>query len=277
MSRASLLELNKPEEALSIDVGSAVVACSLPSEISPIADYFKYTQLLVSRFVRPEFSSDTEALSLLVLGVVSAAEFYFRSVIVKSLDICPYAMKIGNKAEVSLGSLLYYGTKTKTLGFCLFEHKSLASSSEIKKELQRLIGININAASSASEALKGFDVLCELRHAAIHSRGFVGFKNALDLGTSSKSVQRINFSQSVVFDLTKLAHNAVRSFNRYVLDNILQRWIAEKYLTGTWRSDKKKFSALFLLFSYPEESAYGVNVLSAYRSIQPAILARIRL
>jgi hypothetical protein len=275
VSRAALLELNRPEEALAINLERALVSCSLPSGISPISDYFRHTQALVNRFIRPELSTDGEALSLLVLGVVSAAEFYFRSIIVQSLDVCPYAMKQANKAEVSLGSLRYYGTQIKNLGFSIFEHKSLADASEIKKELQRLVGVTIKPDSSAATALNGFDTLCELRHAAIHARGYVGFKNASDLGASSTSVQRINFSLDTVFDLTKLSHNAVRSFNRHVLDGILSRWIADRYLTGNWRADRKKFSALFMIFAYPEENAFGSDVSAAYRSIQPAIRARM--
>lgn len=276
MSKASLLEIHKPEEAIAIDINQALTQCTLPGSVSPIADYFAHTQALIARFVRPEFSSDVEALSLLLLGVVSAAEFYFRSILVQSLDVCPYAMKQAERVQVPLGSLAYYGTKTRALGLSVFEHKSLAGSGEIKAELQRLLGIPVPAASSVSIALNGFDTLCELRHAAIHTRGYVSSKAASDLGISMTSLHRICFSQSVVFDLAKLSHNAVRSFNRYVLECLLDRWIAKKYLSGSWRSDKAKFSRLFLMFSYPEENQFGGDVAKAYKSIQPSIVARMK-
>ncbi|CAE6887874.1 hypothetical protein [Paraburkholderia domus] len=275
MSKASLLELHKPEEAIVIDLDQALTKCTLPGSISPITDYFTHTQALIARFVRPEFSTDAEALSLLLLGVVSAAEFYFRSILVQSLDVCPYAMKQAERVQVPLGSLAYYGTKTRSLGLSVFEHKSLAGSAEIKAELQRLLGISAPAASSVSAALSGFDTLCELRHAAIHTRGYVSSKAASDLGISMSSLHRICFSQSVVFDLAKLSHNAVRSFNRFVLESLLDRWIAKKYLTGSWRADKSKFSRLFLMFSYPTENPFGEDVTKAYKAIQPSIVARM--
>jgi len=276
VSKASTLELHRPEEAILIDLDQAVIKCTLPPDISPITDYFSYTQSLIARFVRPEFSGDAETLSLLLLGVVSAAEFYFRSVLAQSLDVCPYALKVAERAQVPLGSLAYYGTKTRSLGLSVFEHKSLAGSAEIKIESQRLLGISIPGNSSVSSALNGFDTLCELRHAAIHSRGYVGSKAASDLGISMSSLHRISFSQSIVFDLAKLSHNAVRSFNRFVLENILERWIAKQYLTGSWRTDKIKFSRLFEMFSYPDENPFGSDIKKAYLAIQPAVVARLR-
>ncbi len=275
MSKASLLELHKPEEEIAVDLDQALMKCTLPGGISPISDYFTHTRGLIVRFVRPEFSADVEALSLLLLGVVSAAEFYFRSILVQSLDVCPYAMKQAERVQVPLGSLAYYGTKTRALGLSVFEHKSLAGSAEIKAELQRLLGIAAPASSSVSAALNGFDTLCELRHAAIHTRGYVSSKAASDLGVSMSSLHRICFSQSVVFDLTKLSHNAVRSFNRFVFESLLDRWIAKKYLVGTWRSDKGKFSKLFMMFSYPDENLFGGDIAKAYKKVQPSIVARM--
>lgn len=276
MSKAALLALHRPEEALEICLDGAITQCVLPTGNSPISEYFAHTQSLIARFVRPEFSQDAEVLSLLILGVVSAAEFYFRSVIVECLSICPFAMKHANQEQIPLGSLQYYGTKTKDLGFSLFEHKSLASANEIKKELNRLVGIQVQPGSSVSAAFSGFDALCELRHAAVHARGFIGSKNATDLGVSTLCVHRIQLNQASVFDLTKLSHNAVRSFNRFVLESILSRWIANQHLSGVWKTDKSRFTTLFEAFSYPVENPFGTDVRAAYGAIQAAIQARMR-
>lgn len=126
MSKPSVLELHKPEEEISIEIENSLSKCALPVERSPIEDYFNYTQGLIARFVKPEFSGDVETLSLLLLGVVSAAEFYFRTVLVRSLDICPLARRHAERVQIPLGSLGYYGAKTAALGLSIFEHKSLA-------------------------------------------------------------------------------------------------------------------------------------------------------
>ncbi|SDC19568.1 hypothetical protein SAMN05216345_101882 [Cupriavidus sp. YR651] len=274
MSKSIVLELHKPEEEIAIEIGESLEKCVLPTDKSPIEDYFKYTQGLIARFVRPEFSGDVETLSLLLLGIVSAAEFYFRTILVRSLDICPLARKQAERIQIPLGSLGYYGTKTAALGLSIFEHKSLAGANEVKNELQRLVGVDIKNNSSVAAALSGFDTLCELRHAAIHARGYIGSKGASDLGVSMDALRKISFSQSAVFDLTKLSHNAVRSFNRYVFKSMLERWISESQFTGHWRSDKAKFKKLFDLFSYPPENPFAEDLAGAYKLIRPSIQAR---
>lgn len=274
MSKTVQLELNKPEEAIAIDLNKAVSECQLPSDTSAITDYFTHTQGLVTRFLKPEFSGDAIALSLLLLGVVSAAEFYFRSILAQCLEICPYALKHAERVQVPLGSISYYGTKPRALGLSVFEHKSLAGSAEIKNEVSRLLGIAIPSGSSVATALIGFDSLCELRHAAIHTRGFISSKAAADLGLPYGSLQKIDIIQASAFDLTKLSHNAVRSFNRFLINAILDRWIAKKHLTGTWKADKAAFTKLFNAFVHPDESTFSNNIRESYKTIQPALLSR---
>ncbi|MGE8445755.1 MAG: hypothetical protein ACN6O1_06020 [Comamonas sp.] len=274
MFEESKLNLNKPEEAISIDPKNAVAKCQLPAGVSPIADYFSHTNELLTRFVRPELSNDAITLSLLLLGVVSAAEFYFRSILVQSLDICPFAAKHADRIQVPFGSIAYYGVKTRALGLSVFEHKSLAGASEIKSETTRLLGVSIQGSSSVSTALTGFDTLCELRHAAIHTRGYISSKAASELGISQEMLQRIEVSQVSAFELTKLSHNAVRSFNRFLVNSILERWIANKYLIGSWRKDKVAFSRLFNAFVFPEESRFSGDVKKTYENIQSDLISR---
>ncbi len=274
MSNSSTLDLNKPEETVVIDIRTAVARCKLPHHVSPISDYFSYTQSLISRFIREDIRSDPTALSLLLLGIVSAAEFYFRSVITQTLSICPCSIKHSERVQIPLASLSYYGTETSSLGLSIFEHKSLAGSDEIKNEVQRLLGIAIPKTGSVATALTGFDTLCELRHAAIHTRGYISSKAASDLGIYAAALQQIDMAQAAAFDLTKLSHNAVRSLNRFLTNAILERWKAQKILTGVWVHDKKIFTRFFNVFVYPEESAFSNDVRLAYRHIQNSLVAR---
>jgi len=87
-------------------------------------------------------------------------------------------------------------------------------------------------------------------------------------------LQQIDMAQAAAFDLTKLSHNAVRSLNRFLTNAILERWKAQKILTGVWVHDKKIFTRFFNVFVYPEESAFSNDVRLAYRHIQNSLVAR---
>lgn len=274
MSNGLSIDLHKPEEALSVSALNALHDASFPVERAPIVEYFEHTQSLIGRLLKPEFRSDEEVLSLILLGVVSAAELYFRSAITVALELCPAARKVAERAVIPIGSVKYYGTSYKWLAMSTLEHKSLAGSQEIVGELRRLLGINVEPKSSLATALYGFDLLCEFRHAAVHSRGFLSHKGLCELELAANQIKKLRLSQDVTFDLIKLSHNAVRSFNRYVFHALLQRWLSDRWLIGSWRKDRAKFSKLYSAFAHPDESAFGSDARAAYNSIKSAIHSR---
>jgi hypothetical protein len=75
---------------------------------------------------------------LLIFGIVSAAEAYFRAILSSCIELCPVAQSIASKKMISLGGLLWHGQP----GFSrsAFEHTSFTSKEELTKVCREYLG-----------------------------------------------------------------------------------------------------------------------------------------
>lgn len=268
------LPLHKPEEALDINFAALFEQSPLFTKANAISEYLTHTNELVRRLLRPEFKTDAEALALILLGVISSTEFYFRRALSTSLTLCPFCTVHTRQMTVPLVSYQYYRNQLDAVSFSALEHKSLAGAKEIKSEIARYTGFQIKGSSSAEKALDQFGKLCEVRHSAVHARGFLSSLSACTLSLDVSSTRKLRVSQSSVLDLVKVCHNAVRAVNRFLFTEILDRWIGQMYLTGVWNKDKKPFSALYASFVVTAEAKHGGNAAKAYKEVQAAIKSR---
>ena len=108
MSKHVSLRLHVPEEQLELSLTASIRHVPTGSRLSPIADYFDATSRLKGKILAAANSNDAELLGLMIIGVVSAAEFYFRSVLGRLIQICPLCVRHAESAQVPLGALSYY-------------------------------------------------------------------------------------------------------------------------------------------------------------------------
>lgn len=273
MSNYLTLMLHYPEETVTCDFSSALVPFPKGSMENPISDYFLTTSGLVKKIIDTKYSNDADILGLLVLGVVSAAEFYFRTVLSELSRTCPLCIQHTEAINIPSGSIAFYSQSGFSSAMSAFEHESLADSKKIASEIKRFVGFSCSDNSSVKKALDDFELLCELRHCFVHSRGFVGLKAIRAIG-GARTVQKILIKQEQALDFIKLSHNAVRAVNHYLSNEVLNRWIDKDVLSGKWVRDKDLFSRYWRIFSKAGEDSYLGSVQRAYALVRPKVLKR---
>jgi hypothetical protein len=267
------LTLHLSEETVYCDFVAAVAPYSGASLDNPITHYFATTGSLVKKIVDTKYGDDSEVLGLLVLGVLSAAEFYFRSILSELSRMCPVCVDHTESVNIPAGSIPFYSKSGFSSTMSAFEHVSLADSSKIISEIKRFAFIQCPENSSVKKALDDFELLCELRHCFVHACGFVGLKAARAIG-APRVLQKISIDQNQALDFIKLSHNAVRAVNHHLSKEILNRWIDKDILAGKWTSDKRLFTQYIKLFAKSGEDSFNGITKDAYEKVKPVIIKR---
>ena len=276
MSRHASVTLHLTEESITLDASRVLHRYPTVGAINPIGAYFTTANGLARKITKSEYADDAEILGLLLLGVVSAAEFYFRSVLGVAVSLCPLCQRNSEALLVPFASFEFYARTGYSCALAAFEHESLADSSKIRTACKRLTGFDVTDDSSVEKAIEDFEILCELRHCLVHAAGFAGLKACRTLRLPHRTLQKVLVDQRRALELMKLSHNAVRGFNRFLVDSILNRWVDCDVLTGDWKVDKRRFSELVKAFWIRGEDKYGAIPRRAYRPFQKAILSRKR-
>lgn len=274
MSKHVSLRLHAPEEQLDVSVAEATRQVPLGLQLNPIADYFDATSRLKAKILTASISNDAELLGLMIIGVISAAEFYFRSVLGRVVQICPLCARQAEATQVPAGAFSFYESSDYSFALGAMEHESLADAAKVAQYINKLTGFKANDDSSVAAALQGYESLCELRHCLAHARGFVGLKASRALGLEQRALAKVLVSQTGAFELLKLSHNAVRSVNRFLLDSLVNRWIDGDVLCGVWANDRTKFERAWKSFSVAGEDGFNGNMRSAYAVVRQSIVKR---
>jgi len=275
VSKHISLVLHYPEET--VDNNISIVLEPFPNGPidNPITDYFENSDRLIKKIVDNRYSGDSEILGLLVLGVISSAEFYFRAVLSKLARTCPVCLSHAENVSIPFGSAAFYSNSTFGPVMSAFDHFSLADSKRIVDEIKRFSGFGCKNNTSLKKALGDFEELCEIRHCLVHSRGFVGLKS-MCFFDGNRSHHKVLVNQNTALDLIKLSHNVVRAVNHHLSTEVLNRWIDRDFLSGEWSKDKELFVKYWSLFSKSGEDEYNGVAHTAYTKARKVILARRR-
>jgi hypothetical protein len=268
------LRLHAPEEQLDVSLAESTQQVPVGLQLSPIADYFDATSRLKGKILAAAQSNDAELLGLMIIGVISAAEFYFRSILGRAIQICPVCARQAESAQVPIGAFSFYEDSDYCFVLGAMEHESLADAKRVAAYINKLTGFKTDDDSSVVAALQGYEALCELRHCLAHARGFVGLKGSRALGLEQRKVSKVLVNQAGAFELLKLSHNAVRAVNRFLLDSLVNRWIDRDILSGTWADDRNVFGMAWRSFSMTGEDGFNGNVRSAYAVVRQSIVKR---
>jgi hypothetical protein len=274
VSKHVSLRLHSPEEQLDVSLAEAIQQVPVGLQTSPIADYFDATSRLKGKILTATQAYDAELLGLMIIGVISAAEFYFRSILGRTIQICPLCARQAEGAQVPIGAFSFYEDSDYCFALGAMEHESLADALKVAAYINKLTGFKTSDDSSVVAALQGYESLCELRHCLAHARGFVGLKGSRALNLDHRRMSKILVNQNGAFELLKLSHNAVRSVNRFLLDSLVNRWIDRDVLTGAWADDRSRFAMVWRSFSMTGEDGFNGNMRSAYAVVRRSIVKR---
>ena len=206
---------------------------------------------------------------LILLGLVSDVEGYFKHLLARVVRLCPFSRDAASKQTVSFAAFDYY--ESENIEASLLEGISFATSGEIRKQTEKLTGIKLTG-SEFKEAVAAFDEICQLRHAAVHTRGHLGVSNALAIGSSEANRLQVDLAFSDVQSLGVACHNIVRECNRQIFSSIVDRWMSKKYLSGEWENDGPIFSPIFSIFHCKNDGFGPQNAYNCYRSFRPTLI-----
>jgi hypothetical protein len=238
---------------------------------SPIDEFLAQLKLLLPLATKSSLDTNAALGRLLLLGVVSISEQFYRSLIGRAVHVCPIAWHHASGQTMSLGAIDYYGQKRLALG--LLESVTFSSPGTIILTTEKLVGVK-PMSQSMEKAVKDFERICQLRHAAVHSDGHLNSKNLRDFGlpglTTAHSL-RIDFDGFQ--NVAAICENAVRAYNRALFSSMCDQWAKKKVLQASWVKDRKKYSELHELFYSTSDSENPTSPKDSYTLYLPQLKA----
>lgn len=240
---------------------------------APIDFYLKNSREIIGYGNAVRLGEMSKLGGYLLLGLISSAEGYFRSILSAALDICPVCQKTAAEKQINLGGVLWHGKDEFRRS--AFEHMSFASSKELSSASKSYLGFEMKGAVFNS-ILSDFDVICHLRHGLIHNAGILPGRNAvqIDVKKYSKSVE-ISIDYAFLQSAAATLDSLVVTYNRALFSEMCGRWADGWRKRTDWQlgSDRKRFLQIWNIFS----SKLELQSRSGRAKITPAAcMARLR-
>jgi hypothetical protein len=129
----------------------------------------------------------------------------------------------------------------------MLDGESFSSKDNIKTWSKKIAGIELKNEISLEVALKEFERICHIRHAAVHAGGYVSTRNAAALGVAPGSW--ISFgSPAAIHEIIGVVAASIRAYNQVLFESVLAGWLDRGLLQGNWSIDAEKFTALWRAF-----------------------------
>lgn len=165
--------------------------------------------------------SDPHQIRLLVLGLVSSSENYFRQLLCELLSACPLCHEKCSKLEIKYSSASYFSNAE--ISQSLTDSSVFSSAENITEETKRLTGFNLNDSGSVKAALAEYHKVCILRHASVHSYGILGGKNISDLGIDAREKMVVALTWDSFQEISDVCQNLVRAYNNFLWRAVVTR------------------------------------------------------
>ncbi|MDQ1166303.1 hypothetical protein [Flavobacterium sp. SORGH_AS_0622] len=192
--------------------------------LSPIDKFYKRRNEILA-VTTPTFSTaNPTIMPLLLVGLISIVENYYRDIISELIKICPISKELSSEKTINLATI-WFGSSNLEKGS--LENTSFSDSKNISKNLKSIFGIDVDASANQVNApLVEFGKLCELRHAIVHSGGELSGKNAikLQLPNSSNSVQVI-LDYSEMQEAAEICTSLICASNLELFKLMGHRWL----------------------------------------------------
>ncbi|WP_078084746.1 hypothetical protein [Microbulbifer mangrovi] len=219
-----------------------------PTNPSPIDRFYEERNALLSA-VTPDYALENPTVTPLVLvGLISSTENYFREIISGIISICPKAKEKSASKSLNLATAWFgYGALEKGA----FENTSFSDPDTVKKDLKNIVGYDVSNGNQILDPLLEFGKLCELRHAIVHSAGLLAGKNAIKLQLpNSKNPVKISVAYSGLQESAEICTSLVCSSNLELFTHISKRWLHEWPKTPAYREQNQNeiFKRVWKLF-----------------------------
>jgi len=215
---------------------------------SPIDSFYGGRNELL-RSISPSYAIANPSIPPLVLvGLISLTENYFREILAGVICICPKAKQKSANKSVNLATAWFgFGEMEKGA----FENTSFSDPKTVKKNLNDLTGVNVSNSNQISTPLEEFGRLCELRHAIVHSAGLLAGKNAVKLELpNSRNSTKVKIGYSEIQEAAEICTALVCAVNLELFINTSAKWLNEWPRTPAYRGQNSNalFKKVWILF-----------------------------
>lgn len=256
-----------PPTASLSGLGSCMQEVEMPA---PIDFYFKSSRDIIHYGTPGRLNEMNKLGGLLLLGLISSAEGYFRSILSAALDICPICKSTAAEKQINLGGVLWHGKDEFRRS--AFEHLSFTSGKELTSASKGYLGFDMKG-SEFNNILRDFDAVCHLRHGLIHNAGILPGRNAvqIDIQKYTKPVEicvDFRFLQNAAATIDSL----VVTFNRALFSEMCGRWASSWRSRSDWNAaaERKKFLQIWNIFACKIElqNRYGKSNLTPAKCME---------
>jgi hypothetical protein len=240
-----------------------------PARLSNSAiDSFFEASTTILRAADPTFLNTHAAMGpLMLVGLVSATENYFRDVFAAVLSFCPVAQAASSTQTVNLGTVMWHAGRVPERG--AFERLSFASAENIQNTSKNFLAYSFTSRGATDASLKEFDRVCELRHGIVHSGGVLAGKNALKLQVMAPPLSRCSVGFAELQEGAAVCTTLVVAANAELFGAMCKRWAIEWRQHRSWDPTKKRqrFRAIWTAFrsEYDLEGGLVTNPIGPVR------------
>lgn len=220
--------------------------------------------------------------SLVYLGMVSAAEGYFRSLLRRLILVDEACRHNASSRTLTYGAALHHSEDL--LPEALLEGVSLANTRNIATELKSLCNISQmskegNVPATLERLFKNFESICQVRHCGIHRFGKLGSQQALRLGMDKHKPlleKPLALTVPQLQEIAEALEALIRAVNSYCFADILKRTYSagptgkdkSKLYQETWQldwvQDQKRFADYYDIFASVGGSQPSDSVTNMY-------------
>lgn len=215
---------------------------------APIDCYMKNARDIIQYGTQERLSQMNKLGGLLLLGLISSAEGYFRSILSATLDICPICKNTAAEKQINLGGVLWHGKAEFRRS--AFEHMSFASEKELTTASRSYLGFEMKG-SVFKSILEDYDAICHIRHGLIHNAGILPGRNAVQINIKSYSGPvEILIDFAFLQNAAAVIDSLVVTFNRVLFSEMCKRWAVTWRGRADWnpREERRKFLQIWNLF-----------------------------
>lgn len=233
----------------------AILPCLSPADAgSPIDVYLRRVRETLA-YGNPAALNGNQFLGrLLALGIVAAAESYFREVLAGSMMLCPMAKSNASAKTVNLGSLLWHGHGSFSRS--AFDNSSFSSSDGLRKATLDYVSYKMTDSAFATP-LAEFEKVCNIRHSIVHADGILPGKNAVQLDIPpQKGPVKLVIGYNELQDIASIVTTLVATYNRELFSMMCQRWAIEWRKRNDWNpaDADKLFHKVWEIFHSAEQN-----------------------
>ena len=225
--------------------------------------------------------------SLVYLGMVSAAEGYFRSLIRRLILVDPACQHNASSRTVTYAAAVHH--QRELLPEAILEGLSLASTRNVASELRTLCNISQmskdgGVPSTLHQLFRNFEAICQVRHCGIHRFGKLGSQQAFRLGMALHMPlleKPLTLTVEHLQDIAEALDALIRGVNSYCFADILKRThmagptgreknkLYEEAWQLDWTADERRFSCYYDIFAaqggtQPQRSAAPKDLYDAF-------------